>query len=170
MVDEGEGEARPEGAALESIREDQAGSARLAALEDVDDPCLFEEAREEVEIRLAILDLVFKLRVLRSIDAPCGWEVPLGEELVDDVGDGEVLVDAVSAPPGEEPEPRDDLEFVRREALFTGADVHGLCLRGVRHDAGPHPRPEAGGVGVPGDGVERRGAAEDGREGERRVG
>ena len=129
----GDGLAAP-GPVLGLVAEDELGLL-VGVLEEVGDARLLEEAGEEGEVALAVLDLELELGVAAAIDLPAGRDLPLAEQAVDDVGDGEVLEDAVPAALGEQPQHGDDLELVGGE---PGRGL-GLGLRRRGADARPEP-------------------------------
>ncbi len=116
----------------------------------VTDACFFEQPREEAEIGLAVLDAVLEPRKRARVELHHGLDLPVREDLLRDVGDREVLEDAIVAPLRGAPERGDDPQEVRGEPI--GLD---LDLLGELDDAGP---------GEPTGDLERSAVADDGVE------
>jgi hypothetical protein len=93
----------------------------FAVLEVVADAGVFEEAREEVEVALAVLDAEFALGVAAGELEFVVGEAELAEEFAGDVGDTHVLVYAAGDTAREDPEPGDELGAVGGEAAGAGA-------------------------------------------------
>jgi hypothetical protein len=84
-------------------------------LEEIVNAFLFHEARDEVEIRLAVLDAVISRgEVAVELEFEIA-KVQVFENLLDNVWNFFVLEDAAIGGPGQEPKPRDHLGVVCSE-------------------------------------------------------
>src|ERR1700676_4036806 len=89
----------------------------LFVLEEIVDAVLFHEARDKIEVRLAVLHAIFallKVTLQRIAEIP---EAAILEDLGDDVRDGHILKDAAISSSGEKPEPRNNFGVVVSETL-----------------------------------------------------
>jgi hypothetical protein len=89
----------------------------LFVLEKIVDAVLFHEARDKIEIRLAVLHAVFALlkTALQGIAEIA--EAAILEDFGDDVRDGHILKNAAIGSSGEKPKPGNDFRVVVSEAL-----------------------------------------------------
>jgi hypothetical protein len=118
-----------------------AGSDRLRVivLEEEGDPCLLQQATEKRVVSLTVLDAKLELGVL-GIELHHGRDLPLGEDLLHDVGHGLVLKDAVIAAKRRAPK-------VRHEAKEIGGQlpaIHAHRLELLRLRTDPCPRAQQG--------------------------
>ncbi len=116
MVDVGDGRPGPQRALVQRVAEHHGRALAVRVVEGVGDARLFQQPREEGVIALVVLHLVLELGVAPPVDLPGVLHGERVEQRVHDVGDGEVLEDAVIDPLGEEPKPRHDAELVGRLA------------------------------------------------------
>jgi len=148
---------------MQRVGEHQRRAGNGVVGEGEGDACLLEEAAEKGEVALTVLDLEFELGVARAIDAPLRRDGPLVEDFVGDVGDREVLEDAVIAPVIEQPEGG-------REAQVVGRQAGRLRLDLLDEAAHPRPFPGAGERELhPAHDVERRRLADERLEVEKRA-
>src|SRR5580704_11280587 len=90
----------------------------LFVLEEIVDAVLFHEARDEIEVRLAVLHAIFALLKAALQRIAEITEPAILEDLGDDVRDGHVLKDAAIGSPGKKPEPGNNLAVIMSEALI----------------------------------------------------
>jgi hypothetical protein len=109
-------------------------------LEEERDAGVLEHPADKPEIGLGVLDAVFSF-FIRAGQPEVGLDVPLGEDLPDDVGLRHVLEDAVIAPLGREPEVGDDGDLIGREAALFEARLVELAAD-ARPGALGEARPE----------------------------
>ena len=127
--------------------------ALLVVLEEVVNAFLLQEAADEVEVSLAVLDAVFPGGVL-AFDAPfkVGELIAL-EDVLDDLGDGLFLVDAAVGGAGEEPQPGNYGGLVTAEAMPRG-ELNEAADVAMEAAFAAAPSVQAEGDGLADEGVE----------------
>ena len=112
------------GIEIGAVREDDGlvtiGVAPGVVLEVIEDPRLGEEAMDEVEVRLLVLDTVFPGEA-RDVELPPAGDALLSQDDLHDLGGGFVLEDAAVLPVLEQPQAGHDPRAERQS--IVGVDV-----------------------------------------------
>jgi len=130
------------------VRQHQ-GVLVLLVAEVVEDPFLFHQPGDEIEIRLPVLHAVLAFLVGALEVQGIVGEAQVGEHLLDNLGNRLVLEDAAIGGPGEEPEPGDDLGVVAavarlpapgQKSAHEAVEIPGSAVRqaGGERDALAH--------------------------------